>query len=66
VITMYKPGNEVIYFGGNKKYYGENAIIVDKLAIGIWKVRVDGGVELFARETELKEGSWSYKKGLFD
>jgi hypothetical protein len=65
-IKMYKPGDEVIYFGSNQKMYGENGVIVCKIATGIWKVGFDGGVELFAGEQELKEGSWSYKRGLFD
>ncbi len=62
---MYKPGNEVIYFGDIRKQYGKNGKIVTELAAGIWKVRLDGGLEILAKEQDLRAGSWQYSRGLF-
>ena len=63
---MYKPGDEVIYFGANSKQYGKNGKIVTELTAGIWRVRLDGGLEILASEQDLKAGSWCYARGLFD
>ena len=63
---MYKPGDEIIYFGANRKLYGKNDIIINALAADVWKVRLDGGFEILAKEQDLRAGSWQYSRGLFD
>ena len=66
VTAMYKPGDEVIYFGDIRKHYGKNGIIINALAANVWKVKLDGGIEVFAKEQDLRAGSWQYSRGLFD
>ena len=66
VIAMCKPGDEIIYFGETKKLYGLNGKIIAELTAGIWRVKLDGGFEILAKEQDLRAGSWQYSRGLFD
>lgn len=53
--TMYKPGDEVIYYGGHTKLYGHLGTIISKFGSNGWRVRLEDGHDIFATEDDLQQ-----------
>ena len=53
-IKMYKPGDEVIYYGSNARLYGHLGTIISKFGSDGWRVRLEDGHDIFAAESDLQ------------
>ena len=55
VMTRYKPGDKVIYYGSNARLYGHLGTIISKFGSDGWRVRLEDGNDIFAAEDDLQQ-----------